>query len=143
MMKNAKIFYQDVSEGDELNQFEVTISRTHIVRMAGAGGDFNPLHHDDEFAKSVGLPSLFSMGLLQGGMLSKVVTDWAGDGVVKRYKINFKGMVWPNNKLTFKGRVSKKYQVDEENLVDCELLVVGQDGDVKILGNATVSLPTK
>lgn len=142
-MDNAKIYFEDINENDELNSFDVTVSRTHMVKMAGAGGDFNPLHHDDEFARSAGLPSVFAMGLMHGGFLSRVVTDWAGDGVIKRYKIQFRGMVWPNETITCKGSVIRKYREKDENLADCQLLVVNQGGEIKIMGEAMVSLPSK
>lgn len=43
------------------------ITRTDIVRYAGAGGDFNPVHHDDVYARSLRLPGVFAMGLLGAG----------------------------------------------------------------------------
>ncbi|MER7433597.1 MaoC/PaaZ C-terminal domain-containing protein [Pseudonocardia alni] len=45
------------------------LTRSHIVRYAGAGGDFSPIHHDEEFARSAGMPGVFGMGLLHGGLL--------------------------------------------------------------------------
>jgi acyl dehydratase len=45
-------------------------SRTDIVQYQGASGDFNPIHHDDEFAQSAGYPGAFSVGMLQAGILS-------------------------------------------------------------------------
>ncbi len=142
-MSAPKIHFEDVIENTELPSFEITVTRTHIVKYAGAGGDFNPIHHDEEFARAVGLPSVFAMGLMHGGYLTKVVTDWAGDGVLKRYKIRFYTQVWPNDTLTCKGKVARKYQKDGKYLIDCELLVVNQNGEKNIVGEATVSLPSK
>jgi acyl dehydratase len=136
-------YFEDVTENEQLPSFQQTITRTHIVKYAGAGGDFNPIHHDEELAKAMGLPSVFSMGLLQGGMLARVVTDWAGDGCVKRYKIKFTGMVWPNDVLTFSGSAVRKYQENQANLVDCQLSVVNQKGETAIAGEATVVLPSR
>jgi len=39
--------------------------------------------------------AIFAMGMMPVGMLSRVVTDWAGDGRVKRFKVRFLGLVWP------------------------------------------------
>lgn len=142
-MADEQLYFEDVQGNEELSPFAITITRTHIVKYAGASGDFFPIHHDEEFAKSVGLPSVFAMGLMHGGMLTRMVTDWAGDGRVKRYKIRFATMVWPGDTLTFKGKVVKKYQEECENLVDCELSIVNQNGENAITGNATVSLPLK
>lgn len=133
--------YQDIQENEELPSFELQITRTHIVRYAGAGGDMNPIHHDEEFARSIGLPSVFAMGLLHGGILPRIVTDWAGAGTIKRYKIRFESLVWPNDTLTFQGQVTKQYQEYNENLIDCKLSVVNQKGEITISGETTVSLP--
>jgi len=137
----AELFYENVEDNDRLPNFDITVNRTHIARYAGASGDFYPVHVDEEFCKSIGLPSVFAMGQMHGGMLSRVVTDWAGAGRVKKYKLRFKGVVWPNDTLTFKGNAVKKYQDNGENLVDCHLFVVNQNNQNVIEGEATVSLP--
>jgi len=142
-MPDAKRYFEDVKEDEVLPSFEITVTRTHIAKYAGAGGDFFPVHHDEEYAKSVGLPSIFAMGMMHGGMLSRVVTDWAGDGRVKRYKLRFAGMVWPKDSLTFKGHVVRTYKEGGENLVDCIVSVVNQKGETAIDGETTVSLPSK
>ncbi|MCX5851295.1 MAG: MaoC/PaaZ C-terminal domain-containing protein [Deltaproteobacteria bacterium] len=142
-MATAKLYFEDVKGDETLPSFQLTVTRTHIVKYIGAGGDFFPIHHDEEFAKSVGLPSVFANGLMHGGMLTRVLTDWAGDGRVGRYKIRFASMVWPGDTLTFAGHVVKKYQQDGANLVDCELSVVNQKGESAITGEATVTLPTR
>ena len=115
----------------------------HIMLFARALGDRNPIYHDEEYAKSVGLPSIFAMGMMHGGMLSRVVTDWAGDGRVKRYKLRFAGMVWPKDSLTFKGHVVRTYTEGSENLVDCKLSVVNHKGEYVIDSEATVFLPSR
>jgi len=135
--------FEDVKGDEELPTFEITVTRTHIVKYAGAGGDFFPVHTDEAYAKSVGLPSVFAMGLMHGGMLARVVTDWAGGGRVKRYKLRFTGMVWPDDILTFKGHVVRKRRDNGENLVDCELAIANQKGELIITGEATASLPSR
>ena len=71
------------------------ISRTDIVRYAGAGGDFNPVHHDDVYARSLGLPSVFAMGLLGAGYLSRVVAEEFGASSVQRFTVRFRSQVLP------------------------------------------------
>lgn len=142
-MTGVKLYFEEVKGDEELPSFGITVTRTHIVKYAGASGNFSPHHHDEDFAKSIGFPSVFAMGMMHGGMLSRVVTDWAGDGRVKRYKLRFTAIVWPNDILTFKGQVVRKYQQDGENLVDCQLFVVNQKGENAIIGETTVSLPLK
>lgn len=142
-MPENKMFFDDVAENQELPSFQETVTRTHFVRYAGAGGDMNPIHHDEEFAKAAGLPSVFAMGMMQGSYLSRIITDWAGVGHVKSYKVKFQSMVWPNDTLTFKGRVSRCYIDNTENLVDCDLMVTNQRDETVIIGNAVLRLPVR
>lgn len=118
------------------------ITRTDIVRYAGAGGDFNPIHHDEEFAKSVGLPSIFSMGLLQGGLVSRLAADWLGLGNLKQLRTRFRGQVWPGEVLKISGRVVKVADLPYGKLVQTELVATNEGGDVKIQGFAEAVLPS-
>ena len=83
------------------------ISRTDIVRYAGSSGDFNPIHHDEGFAVSAGFPSIFSMGMLQAGLLATYATDWLGARNIRRYAIRFSEQVWPGDQLTCSGTVTR------------------------------------
>lgn len=139
-MNNDKLSFENIKENDELPAFDLTVNRTHIVKYAGAGGDFFPIHHDEEFAKSVGLPSVFAMGLMHGSMLQKVITSWSGADSIKRYKLRFKAMVWPKDILTFSGKVKVKYKEGKEHLVECSLQILNQRGEQVIEGEATVIL---
>ena len=142
-MAESKLYYEDVCEGDESPELSVEVTRTHIVKYAGAGGDFNPIHHDEAFATAIGLPSVFAMGLMQGGYLARMLADWVGVGNVRLYKIRFTGQVWPGETIICRGKVASKYEQDREKRIDCELSVTNQNGDSKIDGTAVVVLPSK
>jgi acyl dehydratase len=111
-----------------------------FVRYAGASGDFNPIHHDEEFAKSAGYPTVFGHGMLTAGILSKYVTDLAGVGNVRLFRVRFATQVWPGDRLTCAGHVAKKYHEGDEHRVDLELTVVNQEGETAVQGFATVAL---
>jgi acyl dehydratase len=51
-----------VTDETELSLTTAPITRTQIVRFAGAAGDFNPMHHDEPFAQAAGQPGVFAMG---------------------------------------------------------------------------------
>lgn len=143
MMSERKLYYEDVSEGDESPELSLEVTRTHIVKYAGAGGDFNPIHTDESFATAIGLPSVFAMGLMQGGYLARALADWVGVGNLRLYKIRFTGQVWPGETIICKAIARKKYEEGGEKRVDCELSVTNQSGDSKITGTAVVALPSK
>ena len=116
---------------------EGPITRTDIVRYAGAGGDFNPVHHDEEFAKNLGLPSVFAMGLLGAGFLSRLVTDWLGLRNLRFFSVRFATQMWPGDVLQMSGTVTRVYEDAGERRVDVEFAVTNADGANVIKAKAT------
>jgi acyl dehydratase len=78
------------------------VTRTQIVRFAGAAGDFNPMHHDEPFAQAAGQPSVFAMGQLTAAILGAAVADWFGTERVTAYGVRFKDKVWPGDRLVLR-----------------------------------------
>jgi acyl dehydratase len=68
---------------------EVEFTRDALVRYAGASGDFNPIHYNDVFAQSVGLPGVIAHGMLTMGTAASVVEEWAGPGNVQDFQTRF------------------------------------------------------
>ena len=89
----------DVAVGTALAPLTVRLTRTDLVRYAGASGDLNPIHHSDFFAAQVGLPGVLAHGLLTMGAALRVVTDWVGDpSRVRSYAVRFtKPVVVPDD----------------------------------------------
>lgn len=83
----------DFIEGEELETLVVTPDRYVTVRYAGATGDFNPIHIDDEFARSVGLPGRILHGLWTMAQVARAQTEAAGGPhSLKRLSVQFRGM---------------------------------------------------
>jgi acyl dehydratase len=80
----------NVEVGQELPAQDFPVSRVDLVRYAGASGDFNPIHWNERFATSVGLPNVIAHGMYTMAVAIRVVTDWAGDpGCVIEYGVRF------------------------------------------------------
>ncbi len=80
----------DVEVGMTLPGRTVHIDRAKLVQYAGASLDLNPIHWDERFATSVGLPNVIAHGMLTMGCAVTVATEWAGDaGRVKEYSVRF------------------------------------------------------
>jgi acyl dehydratase len=136
------VHFEDIEEGSEGPGFKIeNMTRTNIVRYAGASGDFNPIHHDEPYVQSVGYPGVFAMGMMAAGYLSRLPSDWFGLGQLRRYHVRFVSQVWPRDTLTFKGKVARKYEQDGEGMVDVDLVVENQKGEPVITGKATAALP--
>jgi acyl dehydratase len=113
------------------------LTRTDFVRYQGASGDFNPIHHDEEFARSAGFETVFSVGMLQAGLLATYCTDLLGPANVRRFKVQFREQVWPGDTLVAVGEVTAVYEADEEPRIDLDLTVTRDGGGVAITGLAT------
>jgi acyl dehydratase len=107
------------------------ITRTQIVRFAGASGDFNPMHHDESFALAAGQPGVFAMGQLQAAMLASMVAEWLGADKVVGYGVRFRDKVWPGDRLVLSGVLTG----ETDGLRDCELKAIREaDGAVVLTG---------
>jgi acyl dehydratase len=86
--------YDDVEAGQELPARGFPVQRLDLVKYAGASGDFNPIHWNDAFARSVGLPDVIAHGMFTMAQAGRYVTDWAGDaGAVLDLGVRFSSMV--------------------------------------------------
>ncbi|SBW22771.1 MaoC domain-containing protein dehydratase [Candidatus Protofrankia californiensis] len=81
------------------------LTQTDIVRFAGAGGDFNPLHHDPEFVRSTGFPGVISMGQMQAGMLAGWLSDWLGVEHLREFEVRFVAPVFLGDVLRLSGEI--------------------------------------
>lgn len=113
-------------------------TRTDIVRYQGAGGDFNPIHHDDEFARAGGMPGAFSVGMLQAGYLGTYCVDLFGPWAVRSLAVRFAEQVWPGDVLTIAGTVTAVRFDGDTALADVELSLTRSGGGVAVTGTATV-----
>ena len=69
----------EVAVGDVIGPVTVPVARETLVAYANASLDQNPIHQDEEFARSVGLPDVIAHGMWTMGASGTVVADWAGD----------------------------------------------------------------
>jgi acyl dehydratase len=137
--------FDEVAVGDELPAVDYRIRRIDLVRYAGAGGDTNPIHWNERFAREVGLPTVIAHGMYTMGLGGRFVGDWAGDpGAVLEYGVRFTSMVAvPDDEagagVTFGGTVKSRDDAARTVTVAITATCEGQ----KVLGRAlaTVRLP--
>ncbi len=135
----SKIKYDSVKVGDSLPTITIdNVSRADFVRYAGASGDFVPLHYDQTFVEAAGIPTVFAQGMWTAGCLGRCLTDYAGAGNIRRYRIRFSRQVWPGDTLTCRGKVTGKAEKDGDKLVEGDVEVVNQKGETTVKGNFTV-----
>ena len=123
--------------GEQLPDLAVTPDRYLTVRYAGASGDFNPIHIDEDFAKRVGLPGRILLGLWTMAQVARAQTEAAGGPqALARLAVQFRGMGVPEQEV----RVSSKVRevADGQAVVDAE----ARQGKTRIVrrGEAVIDL---
>src|SRR5436190_11540783 len=125
----------DLNQGDSLPELRVTPDKYLPHRYAGASGDFNPIHIDPEFAKSVGLPGNILHGLYSMAQVARAHTDAAGDpAALRRLSVQFRGMGVPEQEIVVTATVK---EADEKRLVT---ETVASQGENHIIRNAEAEL---
>ena len=96
----------DSEHGGDPAELHVTPDRYLTYRYAGASGDFNPIHLDDEFARSVGLPSRILHGLYTMALLARAQTEAAGGpDRLKRLAVQFRGAAVPEQEIVVSSKL--------------------------------------
>ncbi|MFQ5668623.1 MAG: MaoC/PaaZ C-terminal domain-containing protein [Candidatus Binatia bacterium] len=144
MVERKALYFEDVTAGDEVPPFVVeNLTRTDLVRYAGASGDFNPIHHDQTFAEKAGNPTVFAHGMLNAGFVSKCVTDYVGRENLRKFKVRFATRVWPGDTITCKGTVTRKYADGARHFIEGTVVALNQKGETAIQGSFTAELPLR
>lgn len=124
-----------IEVGTVLNERVFFLDRAMLKAYADASGDQNPIHQNEEFALSVGLPNVIAHGMLTMALVGKFVTDWAGgSAAVKEYSARFiKPVIVPADQkvdLTVSARVS---EIDGDRI---SITLSATSAGVKVLGMA-------
>jgi acyl dehydratase len=99
----------------EIPELRVTPDRYVTYRYAGASGDFNPIHIDDEFARSVGLPGRILHGLWTMAQVARAQTEAAGGPeALRSLSVQFRGMGVPEEEIVVTGTVAEDGAIELE-----------------------------
>ena len=132
--------FSSVKVGDELPERIITLTRADLVNYAGVSGDLNPIHWDDEIAKQVGLDTAIAHGMLTMGLTGKMLTNYVGDGRLKKFGVRFTNQVWPGDTLETTATVEAIREENGQKLVDLTLSTKNQDGKEVVSGSATARI---
>jgi acyl dehydratase len=125
----------ELKAGGQIPSLSVTPDRYLTNRYAGASGDFNPIHIDEEFARSVGLPGRILHGLWTMAQVARAQTEAAGGPEhLKRLSVQFRGMGMPEQEIVVSGTV--RLAEDGRALID----TVAEQGGKQIIRNAEAEL---
>ena len=145
--------FADIHVGDTMPAYtSAPLTRTHLVRYAGASGDFNPLHHDNTFAKAIGMERNIAHGMLIMGIAGEAVTVWIDNKNLRKFSARFAATTEPadlddleNTKqratITVTGKVTNKFEENGEKRIQCDIVAQDALGSTKILGFFIAALP--
>jgi acyl dehydratase len=98
--------FDELKVGDEIPSLARVVTREDVRAYADAGGDQNPLHQDDEVARSVGFPGIIAHGMFTMGHLAACVATWAGDPArMVRLSAQFRAPVFMDEEIVAGGRI--------------------------------------
>ena len=119
-----------------MRELRVSFTREQIAGYADASGDHNPIHVDDAFARSAGLPGVIAHGMLQMGLAARVAVEEAGSADrLRKLSCRFAGMVRPGDTVTFRA---------EKKNGRIEITATNQDGEAVLTkAGAEVVPPTQ
>jgi len=100
----------ELDEGEAIPELRVTPDKYLPHRYAGASGDFNPIHIDNDFAQMVGLPRNILHGLYTMAQVARAQTEAAGSDprALRRLKVQFRGMGVPEEEIVVSGTVRER-----------------------------------
>lgn len=136
--------FEDVNAGDEIPRLVVgPVTLQDVVEWCGAEEDYLNIHYDEAAAKATGLPGCIIQGYFKCGLLGRMLTDWLGEGgTLKKIGVSYRGMDFPGDTLTCRGRVTNKYVKEGENCVELDIWTENQRGEQTTPGTAVVALPS-
>lgn len=135
-----EIYSEDIQVGDLLPVLvKPPVDTVQLVKYAGASGDFNPLHFDPEFGKSVGLGGVIVQGMLVMGFVGQAMTDWVPKKYVKKFGVRFAGKSLPGDVVTVTGKVRDK----TGDRIICDVEARNQQGTLLIAGSFEADLPCR
>lgn len=145
--------FDDIKIGDAMPDYTSgPITRTHLVRYAGASGDFNPLHHDETFADMIGLESIIAHGMLIMGIAGEAITAWTDNKNLRKMSVRFLSMTQPVDwtnvdatqsraTITISGKAVKKFEENGEKRIQFSIIAKDALGSRKLDGFFIVALP--
>ena len=137
-------YFDDVEMGDEIGPLVKVVSDEEVVNFCEQWG--NPMPNrftDPEIAEKSRLPGPILPGVMSMAIMAQLLTQWAGPAAVKDLDLVFRQPVPHNKPLSIAATVTDTRQEDGENLVECDILMTGEQGERYVGGTALISLPSR
>src|SRR5712692_1119510 len=131
----------DLDSGSVLPDLrKAPITKLQLVKYAGASGDYNLIHTDDEMARTVGLEGVIAHGMLSMAFLGEYLCWLAGPESIRRLSVRFNEMVRPGDTLTCRGRVKERTTGNAVRRLQLEVWAENQRAERVTIGDAEIEI---
>jgi acyl dehydratase len=131
------VAFEALEVGQEVFSVPKIVKREDVKAYADASGDQNPLHQDDDFARSVGFPGIIAHGMFSMAHVVTALKDWVGSpAALRSIAVQFRAVVYMNETLVAKGRIASKDEANREVTLDVWAEVERDGETVKAIKNS-------
>lgn len=135
--------FDSVSAGEAIPPVTDEITYRRVIMNPGVTGDYFPGHHDPDYARRQGQPTIYANSLHVFGLLDKAATSWAGPAAfLVRRAVRLQTSMYAGDVVTVTGCVAGKRLDGDQRLVDLDLTMSSTDGRVICTATTTLRLPT-
>lgn len=137
----APVALKDLPVGSSVPERTLApITRTQLALFAGASGDHNPIHLDDEEARCGGLTGVIAHGMLSMAFLGEFISRLAGQDNLRSFDARFNAMAFPGDEITCSGVVAAPDDADSDTVVCLDVAAKNQKGETIVSGTARIAV---
>ena len=137
-------YFEDVELGDEIGPLETVATDEGVISFCQVWDNSMPNRFMDQaVAEKAQLPGPIVPGIMSMGIMARLLTDWAGPEALRDLDLVFRQPVPHNKPLTVSATITDTRTDEGENVVECDILLTGAQGERYIGGKAIVALPSK
>jgi acyl dehydratase len=133
--------FDAIEVGDEIPSLTTEpVSRLTLALYATGSGDHHPLHLDQDYVRSKGIPDVFAHGMLGMAYLGRMLTQWVPQAAIRSFGVRFTAITQVGERMICTGRVVEKLEQGGEQCVRLELTCANEAGEAKHKADAVVAL---
>ena len=137
-----RIDFNNLEIGYEIPKLVKCVTTQQMARWAGATDEYYEIHYDKDYAIKQGLPGVIVAGGMIWAFLSQMIINWVGEPeCLKKINCTFRGMQFPNEEISCKGKIAKKYTENGKRYVECDIWVENSKGEKSSSGLAIPAFP--
>jgi acyl dehydratase len=139
-----KRWFEEIKINQTLDPVYKIATKQQLVMYAGASRDFVPIHYDYQVAQNAGHDQVIIHGALKTAWLSQFVSQWAGlNSFILELEVQYRAIDFPGEKLICNGKVAKKTLGEFYGIVDIEINLEKENGQISVPGKAKLAIPSK